>query len=166
VSLENFCGVRLWHVFMGCVTEVCLWNDFVENIWDISLWRDSLGCVTASMETNTSAGCATLLVPLLATACATLLAASFASPLEVRKHARMAKPALRCASLTLNAATCELNSYDKAAEFLLVDAPLPPAEPHTQCHGCHPNLTNSVLCFAVLRLLCFTCLCFPLLCHT
>ena len=151
---------------MGCVTEVCLWTDFVENIRDMSLWRDSLGCVTASMETNTSAGCATLLVPLLATECATLLAASFASPLEVRKHARMAKPALRCASLTLNAATCELNSYGKAAEFLLVDAPLPPAEPHTQCHGCHPNLTNSVLCFAVLRLLCFTCLCFPLLCHT
>jgi hypothetical protein len=46
-------------------------------------------------------------------------------PLEVRKHARMAKPALRCASLTLNAATCELNSYGTAAEFLLVDAPLP-----------------------------------------
>ena len=97
----------------------------------MSLWRDSLGCVTASMETNTSAGCATLLVPLLATACATLLAASFASPLEVRKHARMAKPALRCASLTLNAATCELNSYGKAAEFLLVDAPLSPAN-HTR----------------------------------
>ena len=75
-------------------------------------------------------------------------------------HARMAKPAVRCASLTLNAATCELNGYGKAAEILLALA-----EPHTQCHGCHPNLTISVLCFAVLRLLCFTCLCFPLLCH-
>ena len=116
---------------------------------------------TASIETNASTGCSTLLDALLATACATHLAASFASPLEDRKHARMAKPALRCASLTLNAATCELNGYGKAAEILLALA-----EPHTQCHGCHPNLTISVLCFAVLRLLCFTCLCFPLLCHT
>ena len=32
MSLENFCGVRLWNVFMGCVTEVCLWSDLVENI--------------------------------------------------------------------------------------------------------------------------------------
>ena len=31
VSLENFCGVRLWNVFMGCVTEACLWSDFVER---------------------------------------------------------------------------------------------------------------------------------------
>ena len=161
ISVVCVSGMFLWGVSLRCVSEVIL-----SKMSETCLWRDSLGCVTASMEMNTSAGCATLIVPLLATARATLLAASFASPLEVRKHARMAKPALRCASLTLNAATCELNSYGKAAEFLLVDAPLPPAEPHTQCHGCHPNLTNRVRCFAVLRLLCFTCLCFPLLCHT
>ena len=118
---------------------------------------------TASIETNASAGCSTLLGELLATARATLLAASFASPLEVRKNARMAKPALVCASLTLNAANCELNGYGKAHEFLL-DRSVPLSEPHTQCHGCQPNLTISVLCFALLRLLCFACLYVPLLC--
>ena len=144
----------------------------------MSLWRDSLGCVTASMETNTSAGCATLLVPLLATACATLLAASFASPLEVRKHARMAKPALRCASLTLNAATCELNGYGKAAEFLLVDAPPPCGTTHAMsrlspefdhqcallCCASLALLYMPMLSFALPRLNCCPLLCFALHC--
>jgi len=61
------------------------------------------------MEVNVSAGCSTLLGTLFSAGCSTLLAGSRASPLEVRKNARIAEytaarscVALRVTELRLN----------------------------------------------------------------
>ena len=108
------------------------------------------------MELNVSAGCSTLLGTLFSAGCSTLLAGSRASPLEVRKNARMTQytaarscVALRVTELRLNGNEDErhydavLNKYMHTHAHTHMDTCI-----HTQMHTYVHTYVHAYLGFA------------------
>ena len=95
------------------------------------------------MELNVSAGCSTLLGTLFSAGCSTLLAGSRASPLEVRKNARMTQYTAARSCVAMRVTELRLNGNEDERHYDAVLNNYMHTHTHTHTHMQH---STWVLC--------------------
>jgi hypothetical protein len=129
ISVVCVSGMFLWGVSLRRVSGVILWKELrhesLEKLSGVCHCFDGDEHFSRLCNTACPIACNNMCNP---ARCVVRFAAG--GP----QATRMAKPAVGCTSLTLNAATCELNGYSRPAEFLLDGRapPRPPLRNHTR----------------------------------